>query len=130
MGDRNTARKDGILIGIKVAASTSIEAGKLLAVNAAGYGVPASDAAGLKVVGVTQEAVDNSAGANGDKIVEVMRKKVFLLANDSTNAVAQAHVLTNVYVKDAATVDSAGGTNSIVAGKCLGIESGGVWVEI
>ena len=130
MGDRNTPRKDGILIGIKVAASTSIEAGKLLAVNAAGYGVPASDAAGLKVVGVTQEAVDNSAGANGDKIVEVMRKKAFLLANDGTNAVAQAHVLTNVYVKDAATVDSDGGTNSIVAGKCLGIESGGVWVEI
>ena len=130
MGDRNTPRKDGILIGIKVAASTSIEAGKLLAVNAAGYGVPASDAAGLKVGGVTQEAVDNSTGGNGDKTVEVMRKKAFLLANDTTNAVTQAHVLTNVFVKDAATVDSDGGTNNIVAGKCLGVESGGVWVEI
>jgi len=130
MGDRNTARKDGILIGIKVAASTNIEAGKVVAANAAGYGVPASDAAGLKVVGVAQEAIDNSAGANGDKTVEVMRKKVFLLANDGTNAVAQAHVLANVYVKDAGTVASTGGTNSIVAGLCLGVESGGVWVEI
>jgi len=130
MADRDTARKDGITLGIKVAAATSIDAGKLVAINATGFGVPASDAAGLKVVGVAQETIDNSAGGNGDKSVLIMRKKAFHLANAATNAVAAAHIMTNVYVKDTATVSSNGGTNSIVAGLCIEVDGAGVWVEI
>ena len=130
MADRMTARKDGELVGLKMAGSTLIETGKLVAVNASGFAVHASDATGLKVAGVAEETIDNSTGANGDKTVLVKRKKAFLLANSVTNAVAQAHVFTNIYVKDAYTVSSNGGTNSIVAGKCLGIETEGVWVEI
>lgn len=130
MADRMTAKKDGELIGLKIAASTLIETGKLVALNSAGFAVHASDAAGLKVAGVAEETIDNSLGANGDKTVLVRRKKAFLLLNSGTNAVAQAHVFTNVYVKDAYTVSSSGGTNSIVAGKCLGLETDGVWVEI
>ena len=41
--------------------------GGIAAKNAAGYLVPASDTAGLKVVGIFEETVDNSAGAAGDK---------------------------------------------------------------
>lgn len=130
MADRMTALKDGKLVGLLVAASALIETGKLVALNAAGFAVPASDTVGLKVVGMAEETIDNSAGANGDKIVLVKRKKAFLFANDVTNAVTQAHLFTNVYVNDAYTVDSDGGTNDIVAGKCVGIETGGVWVEI
>ena len=130
MGDRNTALKDLILVSILIAASTIIEAGKMLAVNAAGYALPAADAAGLKVIGRSEEAVDNSSGANGDKSVMVRRKKAFLFLNDGTNAVTQAHLFTDVYVKDAQTVSSNGGINSIVAGKCIGIETAGVWVEM
>ncbi len=130
MGDRNTPLKDGQVVVPGVAASTSLEAGKMAAVNATGYTVPAADAAGLKVIGMTEEAVDNSTGANGAKTVKIRRKKAFLFLNDGTNPVVQAHLFTNVYVKDAQTVSSNGGTNSIVAGKCIGIESAGVWVEI
>jgi hypothetical protein len=130
MADRNTPKKDGIEIGLAVAASTKIEAGHMVAVNAAGYAVHASDTAGLKVMGRAQETVDNTSGANGDKTVLILRKKMFKFANDSTNAVAQAHVGGNVYVKDSVTVDSDGGTNDIVAGKCFGVETDGVWVEI
>lgn len=130
MADRNTAHKDGELVGFAVKASTLLDAGKMIALDATGYAVHASDAAGLKVVGMSDEAVDNSSGAAGAATVMVRRKKAFLFKNDATNAVAQAHVGGNVYVKDAVTVDSDGGTNNIVAGKCIGIETGGVWVEI
>lgn len=130
MADRNTALKGTELIVVGVGASASLDAGKLAALNAAGYAVPAADAAGLKVIGRTEGAVDNSSGANGDKTIEVRRKKAFLFANDGTNPVLQAHLFTDIYVKDDVTVSSNGGTNSIVAGKCVGIESGGVWVEV
>ena len=33
-------------------------------------------------------------------------------------------------IEDDETVSSSGGVNSIVAGRCLGIENDGVWVEI
>ena len=130
MADRNTAMKDGGLVGVGVAASTSIEAGKMVAVNAAGFAVPAAATAGLKAIGRSEEAVDNSSGANGDKTVMVRRGKAFLFLNDATNAVAQAHLFSDVYVKDAQTVDTDGGVPNIVAGKEIGIETAGVWVEM
>lgn len=130
MADRMTALKNGEAIGLDVAAATLIETGKMVAVNTAGFAVPAAAAAGLKVTGMAEETIDNSAGANGDLTVTVKRKKAFLFTNDTANPVTAAHLFTNIYVKDAATVSSSGGTNSIVAGKCIGIESDGVWVEI
>ena len=72
MADRNTQRKDGIEIGLPVAASTEIEAGHLVAVNSSGYAVPAGDTSGHKVMGVAQESVDNSDGSNGDMTVVVV----------------------------------------------------------
>jgi len=65
MAERKTPQRDGIEIPLAVAASTKVEAGKIAAVNAAGYAVPAADAVGLKVIGVFAESVDNSAGGNG-----------------------------------------------------------------
>lgn len=131
MVERNTHIKDGELLGLLIAASTTIEAGNVVAVNAAGYAVEASDAAGITVIGVADETVDNSAGANGAKTVKVRRKKAFKLANSGTAAVTQASVGSNVYVEDSVTVAIASGPlNDIVAGKCLGVESDGVWVYI
>ncbi len=130
MADRKTPWKDGELIVLGVAASTSIEAGKMVAKNSAGYAVEAADAANLVVMGRADEAVDNSGGSNGAETVEVRRKKVFKYDNSGTNAVTVAHIGGNVYVEDDETVDSDGGTNNIVAGKCIGVDSDGVWVEI
>ena len=130
MADRMTAITDGELVGLKVAAGALIETGKMAALNASGYAVPGADAANLKVAGMAEETIDNTSGSDGELTVLVRRKKAFLFANDSANAVTQAHVFTNVYVKDAWTVSSSGGANNIVAGRCIGIEPDGVWVEI
>lgn len=131
MAERNTQLKDGELVPLKVAASTTIEAGKMVAVNSAGYAVEASDAAGIIVMGIADETVDNSAGANGAKTVKVRRKKSFKLDNSGTAAVTQASVGSNVYVEDDETVAIASGpTNDIVAGVCMGVDTDGVWVAI
>lgn len=131
MAERNTPHKDGQLVPLKMEESTKIEAGKMVSVNAAGYAVEASDTAATIVMGVADETVDNSSGADGDKSVNVVRKKAFKMKNSATAAVTQASVGSNVYVEDDETVALASGpTNDIVAGQCLGVEADGVWVYI
>ena len=129
MAERNTPWKDGELISLPVATSTTIEAGKIVSVNSGGYAIPAADTASTIVVGVAQESVVN-AGANGAASVVVRRLKAFKFANGTT-AVTQAGVGGNVVVQDAATVTTAAAaTNDIVVGKCLAVDSDGVWVYI
>lgn len=130
MADRNTPYRDRIMPSLALAGGAVVDAGKMAAVNAAGYGVPAADAAGLTVVGITRESKDNTGGSDGDLSVTLMRKKGFFLANSAANPVTRALLYRDVYVEDAATVSSNSGTNGIVAGTCTGIEPGGVWVEI
>lgn len=131
MADRNTPRKDGIEIGLPVAASTKIEAGHLVAVTAAGYAVPAGDTAGYVAMGVAQETVDNSAGVAGDLTVLIRRKNAFKLVNSSTAALAQANVGGIAYVEDSVSLTTtAGATNDVVVGIVIAVESDGVWVDI
>lgn len=130
MADRQTAYKDAVLVGFYVKAATTIYAGNLVAVDSTGYAVPAADTAGHKVVGIADEYVDNSTGASAAETVTVRSKCAVLLNNDDTNTVVQADVGGHVYVNDATTVDNDGGTNAVVAGRCLGIETAGVWVEL
>lgn len=131
MAERNTPYKDGELVGFKVAASTKIEAGKMVSVNSGGYAIEAADTASTIVVGVADETKDNSAGSNGDLTVLVRRGKVFKLKNSGATALTQAAVGSNVYVQDDETVAPASvPTNDIVAGKCLAVDSDGVWVLI
>lgn len=131
MSERNTFSKQGKLLPFKVAASTKIEAGKMVAVNSAGYLVEASDAASIIVIGIAAETVDNSAGSNGDLSCEVRRGEVYKLDNSGTAAVTIASVGSSVYVEDDETVAIVSGpTNDIVAGTCLGVDSDGVWVAI
>ena len=130
MADRNTAYKGTGLLSLKLAASTTAEGGHMGAVNAAGFSVPATDTAGLTVMGVYDDTVINE-GANGAKSVNVDRRKAFLLSNDSTNPVTQADFGKNVFVKDSTTVcGTAGATNDIVAGKFMGFDGTQCWVEI
>jgi hypothetical protein len=128
--DRNTPIKDGEILVVGMGATQKVYAGSMAAKNASGYIQPAADVAGLVVVGMADEQVDNSAGANGDLDISIRRKKGFIFKNSTTNAVTIAHLLTDIYVEDDETVASAGGTNSIVAGKCLAILDEGVLVEI
>lgn len=91
--------------------------GGLLAVNAAGYGVPAADTAGLLVIGRCTQGGDNTDGDDGD-INFVAERGVFGYAPTAALlALGQAAVGTKVYVEDDQTVGIASDSvNKVVAG--------------
>lgn len=98
-----------------VAAATVIYGGSMVAKNAAGHIVPASDTAALVVVGVAQEKVDNSAGAAAAKTVQILTG-VFTFLN-AGGAIVQAGKHANCYVADDQSVTTAAvAANDIVAG--------------
>ncbi len=130
MSDRMTEIRDGEVLALGVEEATTIEGGKMVAVNSAGYAIEGADAAGARVLGVADHRVDNSAGADGAKTVRVRSGKVFKFKNSATNAVDQADLGTLVFVEDDETVADDPGTNGIVAGRCVGLESDGVLVQI
>lgn len=129
--DRNTAHQDGELLSMDMAASSKVYGGSMAAKDATGGIKPAADAANLVVMGMAEEQVDNAAGALGDKTVLVRRGRAFWFKNSATNAATVANIGGNLYVEDDETVSTAGGTNSIVAGKCLAVDSvKGVLIDI
>lgn len=99
--DRATAYRDGLEQELPVAATTKIYAGSLVAINAAGYAVPAAASAGLAVVGLAMAQADNSSGDAGDVKVIVRRVCVARLKGSS---LTQAMVGETVYVVDDETV--------------------------
>ena len=126
--DRNTpARKSG-LIAVPVKAGAKIHGGALV-VSDGGYAKPAVKAQNLIALGRAEGPADNTAGADGDIQVEVARG---LFAWDTVDANAGAVTVTeigkDVYIADDQTVDKREGGSS-KAGKCLGVDSEGVWVE-
>jgi hypothetical protein len=114
--DRNTVSAwKGRRISLKVKANAVIYKGAMVAVDATGFAVPAADTAGLKVMGVAQDSVNNTGGADGAVSVDV-DKGVFLVNNNGTNAVVQATVGSDCQVADDNTVRASGAANNIVAG--------------
>lgn len=126
--DRNTPYRDGLFISVGVKAATKIYAGSLVVVDA-GYAKPAAKAADLVALGRAENAADNTSGASGDIQVQV-RRGTFRWDTVAAAAgkVTVAEVGKDVYIADDQTVDkrSAGSSK---AGKCLGVDSEGVWVE-
>lgn len=129
--DRNTPLKDAELISFLVAATTKIYAGSLVVANASGYAAPGSVATTLTALGRAEEQVDNTAGANGAKSVNVRRCKAFKFANHGADLVVQADVGKTCYIVDDQTVAKTNGTSTrSAAGKVLAVEADGVWVYI
>ncbi len=127
--DRNTAMKDGELIGVPVAAGAVIYAGSIVVANADGYAEKGTAAAGLSYLGRAEERVHNTGGADGSKTVLVRRGKAFLWKNSATDQVTQASLGKPCYIEDDETVSMSdnGGTRS-PAGTVIGVDSDGVWV--
>lgn len=127
--DRKTsARSTGRTFTADLAAATKIWLGTLVAVNAAGYAVPASDTAALKVIGVALSTVDNT-GAAGAKSITV-ETGVFKLVNLAT-AIVQASKHKLCYVGDDQSVTTAAvAANDVVAGIVDAIDTDGVWVYV
>lgn len=101
--DRNTPKHLTDDLVLPVAAATKILAGIMVARNASGYAVPASDATGLRVLGRAESQADNTDGSAGD-IEATIRPGIYLWENDETNPVTDAHVGERCYVKDNQTV--------------------------
>ena len=129
--DRSTQMRDGKLNGVKIAASTVIRGGVIVCANASGYAIEGIADATITCLGVSEEYVDNSAGAAGDKRVIVSRQRAVKLENHATDPVTQASVGKSCYVADNQTVAATSNTNTrCVAGQVLSVESDGVWVFI
>ena len=98
-----------------VVAATKIYSGGLVALNSAGFALPAADAASHKVVGVAKKYVDNSAGANGALKV-IVETGLFEL---NATSITQAMVGVVMQVVDDNTFDDVLGTNGIKAGRLV-----------
>jgi hypothetical protein len=128
--DRSTPRRDGDTINVPVAASASIFAGALVAVNATGYATPGATATTLRGIGRAEAAADNSAGADGAISVDV-RTGAFRFGNSAAaDEITRAQIGANCYIVDDQTVAKTDGTGTrSVAGTVFDVDSDGVWVK-
>lgn len=119
--NRNTARRIAVSRSVIVAADAVIFAGALVAVNAAGKAVPASDAAGLKVAGRAERY-----GVAGDVVNVECGCFAWDLADGETATLANIGQL--AYVMDDCTVSLLAGDNAIIAGEIFDVDDEGIWV--
>lgn len=113
-------------IVLQVAAGQEIRQGTMVALNASGYAVPASKAAGLVIAGVAQERTDNRLGEDGTEVVAV-RRGAFVMGNDKT--IKPTDLLKTAYMSDATTLTLTAEGSSVV-GVILEVADDGVTVKI
>lgn len=114
-------KQDGDLQGYPVATLNKIYAGTFVVLNSSGYAKGGSASAGEKFVGIAAETVDNSAGANGAKWVNVWTRGHFEMAASS---IAQASVGADMYYIDNQTFDETdAGSLGIKVGKLVKVIS-------
>jgi len=117
--ERAGCARKGELTVLGVAAGVKVFAGGMGARNAAGYAAPASDKAGLVVIGRFTKTVDNTAGADGDQQVPIERGAFLWDAAGLTAADAGK----NAFVTDDQTINTGGGTNKVFAGVIMEVPS-------
>lgn len=128
--DRDTRRRDGVRRTPGLAADAVIFAGAIVVRNAGGFAAPASTALGLHALGIAQDAVDNTGGANGANSVDV-DTGAFQIANSvGADEITAADIGNDCYLVDDQTVAKTDGTGTrSVAGKVFDVDAKGVWVE-
>ncbi len=131
--DRNTRTKAGGTARHckgKLAAGVVIFLGALIAKNAAGNIVPASDTAALVVVGIAEESISNSGGIAGAKEVEYVTGVTAEFVNAGGAIVlASSHGL--CYVADDQSVTTAAvAVNDVKAGIVQEYSAAKVWVFV
>lgn len=132
--DKNIARREGTRITYPVAASVTIYAGAMVALNSSGHAVPAGHStADSNIVGIASSRIDTQSKAATATIT--IERGVFMFDNDSntTHKVKNSHIGKKVYALDDQTVSSNnnGGTRKIV-GKVLTLENDtqSIWVIV
>lgn len=101
--------------------------GEMVAQDSTPEALAASDTAGLTVLGVGTQYVDNT---DDGETVSFISTGIHLMDNSATNAVAKTDIGTLCYVEDADTVAvAAGPTNDIAAGVVVEVTDDGVFVD-
>jgi len=123
---RDTVSREGAKVVVGVASNTTLFAGSMVALNATGYAVPASDATGLRVIGMAADTVINT-GTDGALTVTVVRG-LFRWVNGDT--LTDADIGSLAFVEDDQTVQKgASATYKIIAGVVVDVDGYGVWVD-
>lgn len=129
--ERDTQRRDGKQAAFGVLAATKVLSGTIAVVTAAGFAQGGITSTTVKAVGVFDETVDNTAGANGDVKARTRKDGWFRFANSAAgDLITIADINTDCYIVDNQTVAKTNGTNTrSVAGKVRDVEAAGVWIE-
>lgn len=113
-------------ICLLVAAGQKIEPGTMVALNVAGYAVPAAKAENLRIAGVAQERADNRLGVDGAEVVNV-RQGAFVM--DADNTIKDTDLLKTAYMAGETTVTlTPDGTSAV--GVIMDVATDGVTVKI
>ncbi len=128
--DRNTAMRKNLEFTFPLAASTKLWAGSIACLNASGFLTKGAVATTLKAVGIVQETVDNTAGANG-AVSGKVRRGCFKFGNSSAgDLIAVADYGAQCFIVDDQTVAKTNGSSTrSVAGIIRQVDADGVWVE-
>lgn len=125
--DQNVPRKaPGSGFGFPVLAGVKLFGRTLVAITAAGFAVKPDHADAVKVVGVSEDAVDNTGGANGDAHVEVEQG----LWNFAVTGATVANVGDAIYAADDNTLQLTNAGGELPAGTLHMIDGDGHWANI
>lgn len=128
--NRDTPTREGVHESHPVKGATKIYAGAFVCVDANGWAVPGSVATTLKARGRAEELVDNSAGANGDKVIRVRRGRFRWKNSAAGDLITRADIGASAYVVDDETVAKTNGANTrSAAGEIVDVDALGVWVK-
>ena len=120
-----TYEKPGLVVSYKLS-NVKIYKGALVAVDATGHLIPiAHGTANLKFVGVANETIDNSAGAAGDKSVNVTKSGSFVMKAIAGYVPAIADLGKEVYANTdwEVQIATAGLTNQYKVGTIVALET-------
>ena len=114
-----------LVAALLILASEIMYLGGMMAIDSAREAQMASDTLGLRVVGVCNQAVDNTADGES---VNPPSVGVWRMNNSATYAIGRGMVGQTCYVEDDNTV-GASSTNLVVAGLIVDVDGSGVWVD-
>lgn len=120
MMDRNTARNDGKLFAVPMAAGAVIGGGLMVVLDDKGLAREGKAQTGYHIIGLSDEAYDNSAGKDGEVSALVRRGEAFYFDNDTANPVTQVSVGKACFLKNAYTVTAtAPAEGAVIVGRVL-----------
>ncbi|TCM61870.1 hypothetical protein EC844_12624 [Acinetobacter calcoaceticus] len=128
--ERQTELRELGLFSVPVKAGAVIVAGFAAAVDATGFAVAASAATGLTYLGRYEDSIDNTHGSDGDFSVLVRNQCAFHFSNSPSDPVEQVSFGKECFLQDGETVAATDGDGKLSkAGRVVGIDENGVWVE-